>query len=137
MAIAERVSGVAGRIAGRQNVAQTGAVSWVMQRVTGALVAIFIGAHIWILHFTAEATNGQPVTFDAVRQRMANPWYETLDILLLATVVYHGLNGVRAVLLDWGVGAKSEKALTGVLFVIGAAMVALGAFALVPFINGK
>lgn len=137
MAVAERISGVAGKIAGRQNVAQTGAIAWVMQRVTAVLVAVFIGAHIWILHFTAEATSGQPMTFDAVRQRMASPWYETLDVLLLAATVYHALNGVRGVLLDWGVGVKSEKALTGTLYVIGAAMVAFGAYALVPFINGK
>lgn len=137
MAVAERLSGMAGRIAGRQAVAGTGAVSWLMQRVTAVLVAVFIGVHIWVLHFTSEATSGSPVTFDSVRQRMASPWYMTLDFLLLASVLYHALNGVRAVLLDWGVGARSEKMLTGILFAIGVLSFGYGAYALIPFFSGK
>ncbi|MDO8472362.1 MAG: succinate dehydrogenase, cytochrome b556 subunit [Dehalococcoidia bacterium] len=137
MAVAERVMGVAGKIAGKQSIAQTGAVSWVTQRVTAVLVGVFIGVHIWILHFTAEATSGNPITFEAIRQRMSSPWYVALDALLLASLVYHALNGVRAVLLDWGVGAKSEKALTGTLFVLGIILTGYGAYALVPFLTGK
>lgn len=137
MAVVERVTGVAGKIAGRQNIAQTGVVSWVMQRVTAVLVGVLIAVHIWILHFTAEATSGSPVTFDAVQQRMNSPWYAALDMLLLASLMYHALNGVRAVLLDWGVGVKSEKVLTGTLLALGIILTGYGAFALVPFLTGK
>ena len=128
---------VAAKIAGRAGVAETGAWSWVMQRLTGVLVGIFISIHIWMLHFTAEATSGNPVTFESVRSRMASPWYVTLDLLLLASLVYHALNGVRAVLLDWGVGARSEKKLTGILVALGVIMFAYGAVAIIPFVTGK
>ena len=128
---------VAAKIAGRAGVAETGAWSWVMQRLTGVLVGIFISIHIWMLHFTAEATSGNPVTFESVRSRMASPWYVTLDLLLLASLVYHALNGVRAVLLDWGVGSRSEKKLTGILVALGVIIFAYGTIALVPFLTGK
>jgi succinate dehydrogenase cytochrome b556 subunit len=128
---------VAAKIAGSERVAQTGALSWAMQRVTAVLVGVFIGVHIWVLHFTAEATSGNPVTFESVRSRMNSPWYETLDLLLLATLVYHAMNGVRAVLLDWGIGSRSEKKLTGIIVALGIVIFAFGTIALVPFFSGK
>ena len=128
---------VAAKIAGRARTAETGAWSWVMQRLTAVLVGIFISVHIWVLRFSAEATSGNPVTFESVRSRMASPWYVTLGLLLLASLVYHARSGVRAVLLDWGVGARSEKKLTGIFVAAGVIMFVYGAVAIIPFVTGK
>ncbi len=137
MAVAERIPGLAGKIAGKQIDTDTGALSWAMQRFTALLVGIFIVVHLWLLHFTAQATSGEPVTLISVRERMASPWYFILDVLLLASLLYHSLNGLRSVLIDWGVGSRSGKVLSGTLLVIGILLLVYGIWALIPFTLGQ
>lgn len=114
---------------------ETGAWAWAMQRITALLVGIFLGTHLWVLHF-GSSTSG-PVTFDSVRQRLSGPGFLALDILLLVTVMYHALNGVRAILLDFGVGVRSQGKVTAVLVVIGVAGLVYGILGLVPFMTGR
>ncbi len=113
----------------------TGVWSWALQRLTAILIGVFIIIHIWVLHFASSG--GGPITFDSVRDRLSNPWLVTLDVLLLATVIYHSLNGVRAVLLDLGVGVKSHRLMDGILVALGLIAFAYGIVALIPFIFDK
>ncbi len=113
----------------------TGVWAWALQRLTAVLIGVFIVVHIWVLHFASSGEGA--VTFESVRDRLSNPWFVTLDVLLLATVIYHSLNGVRAVLLDFGVGVKSRRRMDGVLVALGLIAFAYGVVALVPFIIGK
>ncbi|MBI2858022.1 MAG: hypothetical protein HYX90_02990 [Chloroflexi bacterium] len=137
MAIAERIPGIAGKIAGRQADTETGALAWVMQRLTAVVVGVFISVHIWLLHFTLQARSGEAASVSSVAGRMASPWYLALDVLLLASLLYHTLNGVRAVLIDWGVGRTSTKGLTRGLFIFGLVLLGYGIWALVPFTVGR
>ena len=53
------------------------------------------------------------------------------DIVLLVAVVFHGLNGVRMVALDYGfAGAGARRALSAVLIALGVAAIAFGIWAL-------
>jgi len=129
MAVADRA------IATEAPARETGAWAWALQRLTAVLVGVFLGVHIWVLHF-GRSTSG-PVSFDSVRQRLSGPGYQVLDMLLLATVIYHALNGIRAILLDFGVGVRSQGKMTAVLAVIGVVGFIYGVFGLVPFITGR
>jgi succinate dehydrogenase / fumarate reductase cytochrome b subunit len=60
-----------------------------------------------------------------------SPFFLTLDVILLAGILIHGLNGLRVMLTGLDVGVKGQKALFGVLMLVAA--VALGAAALKIF----
>jgi succinate dehydrogenase / fumarate reductase cytochrome b subunit len=87
---------------------------WVLQRFTGVLLLVFLGGHLWVEHFLHV---GQLIRYRAVVVRLSRWLYAFLDFGLLAAVVYHGLNGLRRVLLERFPGARRW---------IGAALLALG-----------
>lgn len=111
----------------------TGLLGWVLQRVTAVLIAVFLGIHFWVLHF---AVVGQRIDFARVADRLQDPWFIVVDLALLATVLYHGLNGVRAFVFDFGIGQRSQRILTGALLALGVVAFAVATWALVVFING-
>jgi len=111
----------------------TGFVAWTLQRVTAVLAFVFLGAHLWLTHFDDKGT----ITMQKVVDKVERPFFFFVDFMLLAVLVYHGLNGVRAVILDFGLGERKQKAITAVLWVIGLAGVVYGTFALAAFARDK
>ncbi len=59
-----------------------------------------------------------------------------MDIILLVAGIYHALNGLRMVLMDYWFGRrKLAVGLNIVLWVVGVATVVYGAWALWPWIG--
>ncbi len=109
-----------------------GAFAWFMQRITAALLLVFLGAHFWVLHF---AIVGQSVTFGRVADRLHSPWFVLLDSLLLAVAIYHGLNGVRTVIFDFNIRPAAKTWLTAALWIFGVVAAIYGINALLPFMG--
>lgn len=78
------------------------AINWYLQRITGAALLVLLILHFWVEHFTAEVrTHG--LTFEVIQRRFfANHWFVAVDITFLIVATYHGLNGVRNIILDFG-----------------------------------
>ena len=109
-----------------------GALAWFMQRLTAVLVLVFLGAHLWVLHF---ATIGKQVSFTNVSARLHSPWFVVIDGLLLATTVYHALNGTRTVIFDFNVGSAAKRWITFLLWAFGIVATVYGINALLPFMG--
>jgi succinate dehydrogenase hydrophobic membrane anchor protein len=109
-------------------VARTGLWSWLMQRVTGAILVVGMAVHIFILPLS-----GKTITFETVSARLRHAGWLIFDLVLLAACLYHGFNGLWSVLLDFkpspGFRRLSAQVLTG----LGVLLLIYGAFALVPF----
>ena len=73
--------------------------SWVAHRVTGVLVLIFLFTHILD---TALIMLG-PVWYNKIIAIYRLPLFGILEIGLFAAVLYHALNGVRIILVDFWV----------------------------------
>lgn len=114
-----------------ENVRGLGVWAWFFQRVTGVALVFYVGLHIFVIHF---ASTGGRMRFDEVMARLESPFFISLDLILLAVVLYHGLNGLRIVLLDFGVGVKHQAALFWVLGAIGVILFGFGVNALWPFL---
>jgi succinate dehydrogenase / fumarate reductase cytochrome b subunit len=69
---------------------------------------------------------GGKENFDAAMKFLKAPIFILLEMGLLATIIIHGLNGIRIVLFDVGIGVKHQKE-------IFLAMMALG---ILPFLVG-
>jgi succinate dehydrogenase / fumarate reductase membrane anchor subunit len=105
-----------------------------MQRATAVVLLLCLGAHLWVLHF---ALVDEGINFSNVTARLQTPFFLILDCVLLAVVLFHALNGLRAVLLDFSLFQRLESALTWALFIVGVVTLFFGASNLLPFISGQ
>jgi succinate dehydrogenase / fumarate reductase membrane anchor subunit len=113
---------------------------WLLQRVTAVGLIVLLPIHIVVNHLfnIAEVESGALpglVVFSDVAERIETPTYWVIDILLLSFALYHGLNGVRNVALDYGLRGAAEKALTGALSVLGLVAFGFGVVVLASFID--
>ena len=90
----------------RYNRTRVGWWAWTLQRVTGVALVLYLLAHIGVISTAAAGEK----TFDDVLAFLQTPVFVVLDLLLLAAVVYHIVNGIRVILFDLGMGIRAQTA---------------------------
>ncbi|MDO8491403.1 MAG: hypothetical protein Q7T04_05245 [Dehalococcoidia bacterium] len=110
-----------------------GVISWLLQRVTAVFIAVVLFVHVWQIHFISE----KKVTFDLVADRLRSPGWVAVDLVLLALLLYHALNGVRSIILDFGISHTMERFLYWGFILAGLSAWALGVLFLVPFLINR
>ncbi len=78
-----------------------GYLAWLLHRVTGLGLALYLFLHIWVTHTIGRGRE----SFDQVMVLLQSPLAHVAEVLLLGAVVFHGLNGIRIVLIDYGSAA--------------------------------
>jgi succinate dehydrogenase / fumarate reductase cytochrome b subunit len=109
--------------------------AWLLFRISGVLLAFYLLAHIIIISMGQAGADGE--TFDKLMKMFDSPIAVILDLLLVAAVLYHALNGVRIVLMDFGIGIKRHKVIYWICMAV--ALICFVFFAYVAFdylING-
>jgi succinate dehydrogenase / fumarate reductase cytochrome b subunit len=82
--------------------------SWVLHRITGVAIFFFLLVHV--LDGALMAIG--PAEYNAVIGAYKTPVMGLGEIVLVAAIGYHALNGLRIILLDfWSKGAKYQKPL--------------------------
>ncbi len=80
--------------------------SWVAHRVTGVLVFFFLFAHV----LDTALIRVSPDTYDRVIATYKNPVVNVMEVGLVAAVLYHALNGLRVMLIDfWEPGPRYQR----------------------------
>lgn len=97
-------------------------VVWLLQAVTGVLLIVLVLLHMIAQHFTTAKI----LSYEDVVAYLSNPVVFVLETLLLISVTFHALAGVRAVALDLGLTDDQDRRLTRVLWIVGALTVAYG-----------
>ena len=90
---------------------------WVLQRITAVLLVVLLGLHLWASNFTAD---------------WAALFRALVDLTLLALALFHGLNGVRTVVLDFGPGLQRRRFLSASLAMVGIAAFLFGVYGFWP-----
>ena len=95
--------------------------SWVAHRVTGVLIFFFLFAHV----LDTALVRVSPEDYDRIIDTYKTPIVNLMEVGLVGAVLYHALNGVRVVLLDfWEKGTHFQKHMTyAVVGVTGLVMV--------------
>lgn len=93
-------------------------IHWYLQRITGALLVILLAMHFWVEHFMAGAVSRGELEFKVIQSRIANPWMQTVDIAFLFVALYHGLNGLRNIILDYSVIKPQVARVITVLIIV-------------------
>ncbi|MDR0483423.1 MAG: succinate dehydrogenase, hydrophobic membrane anchor protein [Cellulomonadaceae bacterium] len=98
--------------------------SWVIMRVTGALLIVLVGGHLAINLMTGHGVHS--VDFAFVSGKWASPFWQVWDLLLLLAGLGHGANGMRTVINDYVRGDRARLTWKLVMGVVVAILVALG-----------
>ncbi|MFH0917258.1 MAG: succinate dehydrogenase, cytochrome b556 subunit [bacterium] len=81
----------------------TGMWAWLLFRISGLVLVFYLGAHIIVI------STGQFDKLNDLMKMFDNPVLVLMDLALVVAVLYHALNGVRIILMDFGIGVKSHK----------------------------
>ncbi len=105
-----------------------GQVAWILHRLSGLALVFYLGLHIWVIsHLNAGAES-----FNKVMNFLNSPLFKILEIGLWGVILYHVLNGIRLLLIDFAGGARYHKQLFWVAFLLVLILTILGA---IPFLH--
>ncbi|OBI45313.1 succinate dehydrogenase, cytochrome b556 subunit [Mycobacterium kyorinense] len=80
--------------------------SWVLHRITGATIFFFLFVHVLDTALVRVA----PQTYNEVIETYKTPIVGLMELGLVAAVLYHALNGIRVILIDfWWQGARYQR----------------------------
>lgn len=89
--------------------------SWVAQRITGALTFFFLFAHV----LDTALVRVSPAAYDSVIATYKTPVVNLMEVGLVGAVLYHALNGLRVIAVDfWSKGPKYQKQMLWGLVVV-------------------
>jgi succinate dehydrogenase / fumarate reductase cytochrome b subunit len=101
--------------------------AYVLNRIAGIGLVVYLYLHLAVLSLLLRGPN----SWDSFVSLARAPFFLTLDVILLAGALIHGLNGLRVALTGLSAGVKAQKVLFGVLMLM--AVVSLVAAALKIF----
>ena len=106
----------------------TGMWAWLLFRVSGLVLVLYLGAHIIVI------STGRFGELNDVMKMFDSPVLVLADLALVVAVLYHALNGVRIILMDLGIGVKRHKVMFWTAMVAVVACFAVFAWVAFTFI---
>ena len=106
-----------------------GQYSWLLHRVTGVAIILFLFAHV----VDTAVVGWGPDAYNRVASVYHNPFIRLLELALVGMVIYHALNGVRIMLIDFFPGLSRYHA--GLFY--GEMVLFLGSMIPITYIIGK
>lgn len=91
-----------------------GMVSWLFHRLSGLGLSAYLVLHIYDLRAAQRGAR----SFTEALQVFQSPFWKIMDLLLVAAVLYHTLNGIRILLFDTNWGIKYQRQLFWASFVL-------------------
>ena len=109
---------------------QSGQWSWLLHRVTGLAVLLFLLIHIVDITLIGFG----PKVYNDALNVFGNPVVRVISLALIGAVLYHAFNGVRIILIDFWPGAyKYQRAMFyGVLAVTIVGFLVMGFYVVAP-----
>ena len=99
--------------------------SWVAQRITGVAVFFFLLVHV----LDTALVRVSPGAYDLVIASYKTPIVNLLEVGLVGAVLYHALNGIRVVLVDfWAKGPRHQKAMFRTIVIVWALVMIPGTY---------
>jgi succinate dehydrogenase / fumarate reductase, cytochrome b subunit len=80
--------------------------SWVLHRISGATIFFFLFVHV----VDTALVRVSPEAYNSVVETYKTPVVGLMEIGLVAAVLYHALNGIRIILIDfWKDGPRYQR----------------------------
>lgn len=99
--------------------------SWVLHRITGVATFFFLFVHV----LDTALVRVSPDTYNEVIETYKTPLVNLLEVGLVGAVLFHALNGIRVMLVDfWEKGPKFQKPMLWTILAIWVVVMIPGAF---------
>jgi succinate dehydrogenase / fumarate reductase cytochrome b subunit len=99
--------------------------SWVAHRVTGVLVFFFLFAHV----LDTALVRVSPDSYDRVIDTYKSPVVNLMELGLVGAVLFHALNGLRIIAVDfWEKGPRYQKLMGRVVLAVFVLVMVPGAY---------
>jgi succinate dehydrogenase cytochrome b subunit len=105
----------------------TGTVAWIFHRLSGLALILYLVLHIWVIH-----NLDNPAGFNKVMAFLNEPVFKLLELGLWGVIVYHAINGMRVIFVDFFRGSKVQKQMFWGTVVLGIIVFMAGA---IPFVG--
>ena len=102
---------------------RVGMWAWMLHRLTGLGLVAYLVLHVWGLKAITDAD-----AYNALIASYHGPLFKIAEFGLLIAVVYHALNGVRIVLIDFMGWSPNQKKLFWTLGAVAVALIAVGGY---------
>jgi succinate dehydrogenase / fumarate reductase cytochrome b subunit len=80
--------------------------SWVLHRISGATIFFFLFVHV----LDTALVRVSPQDYNAIIETYKTPIIGLMEIGLVGAVLYHALNGIRVILIDfWAKGPRYQR----------------------------
>ena len=94
---------------------KVGMWSWVLHRITGVAIFFFLLVHV----LDTALVRLSPEAYNAVISTYKTPIIGLAELGLVAAILYHALNGLRVILIDfWRKGVKYQNVMFWVVVAI-------------------
>ena len=109
-----------------------GALLWFFQRLSGIYPAVVLFLHVIMTHVLVSGD----LDFSDVAERVATPFWKTIDISFLVIALFHGLYGAWVVLDDYIHVQWLRVVIYSAIAILSVLLVTLGALTLISFNPG-
>lgn len=103
-----------------------GMMAWLLHRISGLALSGYLLLHLYDLRGAQQSAQ----SFNEALAAFRTPFWRVMDLLLVAAVLYHTLNGIRLLIFDAGRGLRHQRqlfwlafGLTVAIFLFSAVMV--------------
>jgi succinate dehydrogenase hydrophobic anchor subunit len=96
----------------------------ILQYLTGIGIFFFVGTHLIVSHLSS----GEPTAWESVSQRATSAGWLTLYLFILIFGLYHGIHGLRTIILEFSIPDSAVKVLDCALVAIGIAIFGYAAY---------
>jgi len=86
---------------------QTGGWAFILNRITALGLTLFLFLHLIVLGQLAKGPDG----YDTFLALSENPIIKLGELAVVAAAILHGLNGIRIILTNFGIGVTRQKQL--------------------------
>jgi succinate dehydrogenase / fumarate reductase cytochrome b subunit len=107
----------------------TGFLSFFLRRLTGIALVLYLLMHMWVI----GGINGGTDTFNDRMEFLGKPLFRLAEIALLAAVVYHGIDGIRLLIVHYLDVTDYRKSLFYATLVVSAMLVIAGGVPILLF----
>jgi len=99
--------------------------TWVLHRITGVSVFFFLLVHV----LDTALVRVSPEAYDLVIASYKTPIVNLLEVGLVGAVLYHALNGLRIILIDfWAKGPRFHRQMTWAIAAVWMVLMLPGAY---------
>lgn len=102
---------------------RTGMFAWLLHRLTGVGLVIYLALHVWGLRALSDRE-----AFNTLITKYHSPIYKLGEFALLIAVAYHALNGLRIVLIDFLGWSPKQKRLFWTLGLVALVLIVVGGY---------